>query len=132
MHAAEVLCVSVRGRALPDDLGAEVFVAEDLVEEGAGEVADVRGEVQEQRAAVAEQLPDEDEPLVEHLQVGLDALAPRVAVGLFLDHRGDLGKVLVGASVPDGDADLVVLTGVERRVDVDKVDLPGQLVGQAG
>jgi hypothetical protein len=72
--------------------------------------------------------------LVEHVQVRLDPTAPGVAVGLLLDDRGELCQLLVGAVFPVAyaDADLVVLPGVERRVDVDEVYLTGQLVRERG
>ncbi len=44
----EVLGIRVSCRALPDDLGTEIFRAEDLVEQNPGEVADVRREVEKQ------------------------------------------------------------------------------------
>src|SRR5680860_1908596 len=134
VDGAEVLGVRVRRRPLPDDLGTEVVGTEDLVQQRARQVAHVGREVQEQRPAVAQQLADQHQTGVEHLEVGLDALAPGVAVGLLLDHRGDLGEVLLtgGAAVPDRDPDLVVLARVERGVDVDEVDLAGELVCQGG
>ncbi len=101
--------IAVRRRALPDDLGSEVLRTEDFVHEDASQVADVGRQVQEDRAPVRQQLPEQEHPGVEHLQVALDARAPGVAVRLLLDDRLDLGQALLGRRLADRDADLVVL-----------------------
>lgn len=133
MDCAEIICVTVSCRSFPYNFRAKL-AREQLIQQSPGQVTHVGRQVQEDRAAIGQQLSQHHQPAVQHLQVAPDALAPGVAVGLLLDHRGDLGQVLVGPDrvITDGDADLVILAGVERRVDVDEVYLPGEPVDQRG
>jgi hypothetical protein len=120
---AALLGIAVRRGALPDDLAAEVGRAEDLVADQLEVVAYVGRAVQVQRSVGRQQLVDQDEALVHHRQVGLAPSTPRVAVGMLLEH----GRELVDRCITDPDPMGEVGTRVERRIDIDELDLAGVL-----
>jgi hypothetical protein len=74
--------------------------------------------------------------LVEPLQVRVDAAAPGVAVGFLLDEAGLLGEgesvVLLVFGAGYGGVEGEVGASVKGRVDVDQVDLAGELGQQRG
>jgi hypothetical protein len=95
----------VPAAVVPDDLVSEAQVTKHFLQDEFGCVADVPVEMYIYRAAIGERFAEQDQPLVKHLQVALDAHAPGVAVGLLLDHRRDLDQFLIGSStfVTNGD-----------------------------
>jgi hypothetical protein len=77
---------------------------------------------------------EDDRRLVEPLQIRVEPAAPGVAVGLLLQDarlllEADPGVVvLVFRGAGDGRREREVGPGVEGRVDVDQIHLPGELV----
>ena len=66
---------------------------------------------------LGQQIPHQDQPLVDHGDEGIRALAPGVAVGDFFEDVGLLGEGVVA----DLDVHREIRAHVEGRVDVDEL-----------
>ena len=127
MHSAQVLrtlaAVAVCGLSLPDDLVDRTLLAEHLVEFASNVVRHAPSHVHINRPILRQQIPHQDQPLVDHRDERIRTAPPGVAVGDLLE---DVGFHVEGIAA-DLDVHREVGADVERRVDVDQLQAAGFL-----